>query len=121
MIVMARIKLAEAMGWEPSHTDTSRVWIGPDTKRGEYGDYFDFDDLPDPLTDANDDYAVLEWARENLSPRKFVKFSENIANLLIGLEKKKPFDALCISLTTEYKIGDYARAAVLVLDRQEQK
>ncbi len=74
---------------------------------------------PDPFTDANDDYAVLEWARENLSPRKFVKFSENIANLLIGLEKKKPFDALCISLTTEYKIGDYARAAVLVLDRQE--
>lgn len=71
----------------------------------------------DPYTDANDDVAVLEWAREKLSPRKFVKFSENIANLLIGLEKKKPFDALCISLTTEYKIGFYAKAAVLVLDR----
>ena len=118
-----RVKLAEVMGWKikPNHPGSFadkqgyEDWISPDG--------VPLQKLPDPFTDANDDVAVLKWAREkwareNLMPRQFVKFSENIANLLIGLEKKKPFDALCISLTTEYKIGFYAKAVVLVLDKR---
>ncbi len=115
-----RIKLAEARGWRRVAEGENAWWPAPyvveEIKR-KYPDalaidYVGIDSLPDPENDANDDYAVLKWARENLTPRQFVKFSENIANLLIGLEKKKPFDALCISLTTEYQIGFYAKAAL---------
>ena len=110
-----RIRLAEAMGWKKVSMPPPNAhyrWIDPNSGTKKSKDF-----LPDPESDANDDYAVLEWCRTNLSPNQFVKFSENIANLLIGLEKKKPFDALCISLTTEYQIGFYAKAALsLVVD-----
>ena len=49
----------------------------------------------DPFTDANDDYAVLEWMRENLTITQRYKFlDENVQN---------------------YRIGDYARAALKAL------
>ena len=106
---MSEVELARAMGANLAYRKDERdiVFHWPD---GHSTRAFS------PRTDANDDYAVLEWARENLTPKQFVKFSENIANLLIGLEKKKPFDALCISLTTKYQIGLYARAACKVLE-----
>ena len=130
-----KLRLAEAMGWKFREGKIDdRYWCLSSPGAGYPDKYHSKwkkppgqdwqcelcgggDDTPDPFTDANDDYAVLKWARENLTPRQFVKFSENIANLLIGLEKKKPFDALCISLTTEYQIGFYARAALKVLER----
>ncbi len=55
-----------------------------------------------PLTDANDDYAVLKWMRS-----------------LEGNEKHN-FHApgpMFSTLTWDYKIGDYARAALEVLGR----
>ena len=111
----AREKLAEAMGYVKVSNYTGSFADQQGVQHWTHPDGYAVFEAPDPYTDANDDYAVLEWCRINLSPKQFVKFSENIANLLIGLEKKKPFDALCISLTTEYQIGFYARATCDVL------
>ena len=84
-----RIKLAEAMGWTPNRTNEK--WTDPAT--GTSGNRLL--DLPDPFTDANDDYAVLEWMRENLTITQRYKFlDENVQN---------------------YRIGDYARAALKAL------
>ena len=51
----------------------------------------------DPFTDANDDYAVLEWMREHNSKEKFDALND-------------------LSLMRYYKIGDYARAALRIID-----
>ena len=55
----------------------------------------------DPFTDANDDYAVLEWMRKE-------------ATWTVG----DMTDKFCDQLEWpcwEYQIGDYARAALKVL------
>ncbi len=54
----------------------------------------------DPFADANDDYAVLEWMRNHEHPEWFVD------ELRGGDKSLSPW---------HYFIGDYARAAVLVL------
>ena len=85
-----RIKLAEAMGW----TSWNARWLTPDHKT--------ITDLPDPFTDANDDYAVLEWMREQ-------------ATWVVG----DVSDQFCDQLEWncwEYQIGDYARAALKVIE-----
>ena len=95
-----RFKLAEAMGWKTGRTDTVEVmgrlishmrWIDLKGNDRAYS--------PDPFTDANDDYAVLEWMRNN--PARFN-------------------DAECETenhgWAWKYKIGDYARAALKVID-----
>lgn len=55
-----------------------------------------------PFTDANDDYAVLEWMRNGRHdhPEIWVEFKRLNTDWL-------PF---------HYEIGDYARAALKVLD-----
>ena len=89
-----RIKLAEVMGWKshgagywskpgcglPLHSRDAKLLMGP----------------PDPFTDANDDYAVLEWMRNN----------------------GKYWKAFCGEVKNwyDYKIGDYARAALKVIE-----
>ena len=73
-----RIALAEAMGIDPEI-----AW-----------------DVVDPLTDANDDYAVLEWMREN-SP------------LLFTPSFWREFNQA--HLMSVYTPGDYARAAYKVV------
>jgi len=55
-----------------------------------------------PETDANDDYAVLEWMR---SGNDFNAFSDALD---VKWPKNKPAWA--------YQIGDYVRAALKVLD-----
>jgi len=82
-----RIKLAEA--------------IGLVTTIGEVTEVHEFKQLPrnwDPFTDANDDYAVLEWMRK---PDNWLRFAFKLASDNVG---------------SNYKIGDYARAALKVLD-----
>ena len=96
-----RIKLAEAMGWkrlggEWDLKGDPPAWEGPNTIDG-------FDDLPDPFTDANDDYAVLEWVRNNWQP---YAVSNYLAYDFVQL----------LSEPAGYKIGDYARAALKVLN-----
>jgi hypothetical protein len=89
-----RIKLAEAMGW--TRIDEVSGYGFPPSEVA-------YDDarwveccmkIPDPFTDANDDYAVLEWGRSKGSDTTLMLFE------LSG----KSLD--------EYKIGDYARAAL---------
>ena len=82
-----RIKLAEAMEWTNSH---QYRWDGPGD--GEYRN-----DPPDPFTDANDDYAVLEWMRNNWT----------ITQLYESIDWH----------AVNYKIGDFARAALKMLER----
>ena len=56
----------------------------------------------DPFTDANDDYAVLEWIR-----------AQGIMGSKIATELSK---AGCGKWSIDYQIGDYARAALKVID-----
>ena len=98
-----RIKLAEAMGWKWSlrnvHYKTGQ-WTSPDGTEAEVWCYHDA--IPfDPFTDANDDYAVLEWMRKTHAPngdRVWQKFRSHL------------------HLQERYNIGDYARAALKVLE-----
>ena len=99
-----RIKLAEAMGWVSDDTKTvhdlgdgyptqrtSFHWSHPDHERKRFAH-----ELPDPENDANDDYAVLEWM--------LVK-TPDASHGRIYLGNK-----------WDYKIGDYARAALKVIE-----
>ena len=97
-----RIKLAEAMGWTNSHQFR---WDGPGD--GEYRN-----DPPDPFTDANDDYAVLEWFRQRAEKYKELgkPYPESLWQMSEQMNK---------GTRLTYQIGDYARAAALVLDRRE--
>jgi len=103
-----RIFLAEKMGWlrweHPNRTHLA--WTHPDTDKPAALEC----DLPDPEHDANDDYAVLEWMRKRRDSllardadvwRKFMAVIHDMA--------------FCTSL---YQIGDYARAALEVLQRE---
>ena len=59
----------------------------------------------DPFTDANDDYAVLEWMRSNSKYREaWIEFKNALA--------------VSNAFKCNYKIGDYARAAITVLREQ---
>ena len=89
-------RLAEAMGWElVDHCNTER-WIRP----GSLG-FTGYLDLPfDPFTDANDDYAVLEWMRKDIDTKEFDEF-----RIMTGWP------------TYRYQIGDYARAALKEIGR----
>lgn len=86
-----RIRLAEAMEWHKNPDSGS--WVNrinfPDVKYAHYEH-----ELPDPFTDANDDYAVLEWIRKDgLMP--------------MSMYEKQQF---------HYQIGDYARAALKAIE-----
>ena len=108
MTDLDRIKLAEAMGWINTkgervsplgHRDPFDTWH----RRGEdkVWDYLPFD----PFTDANDDYAVLEWMRGQFG----------ILNSKQGYVKEA-CDTFLEHLPHQYKIGDYARAALKVIN-----
>ena len=107
-----RIKLAEAMGLLPADF---QGW-------GEYKDAVAKYDgevrrillalIPDPENDANDDYAVLEWARTN--PDGFgVCYKDKWMGWTTFMHMNEQEGH-------QYKIGDYARAAVLVLGKQSK-
>ena len=94
------IKLALAMGWthEQMRENLYRTcWKSPQ------GDDWVFpSDLPDPFTDANADYAVLEWMRNEGKGRY-----DNFCNALAIILDNDHFN---------YKIGHYARAALKVIE-----
>ena len=111
-----RIKLAEAMGYEfEPYSDGTRCHDGvvathrmilPDGGGQIYHGDTLADHLPDPFTSADDDYAVLEWMRQNIDAEnplplntKVWKFAELINEMI----------------TFDYQIGDFARAAIKVL------
>lgn len=67
--------------------------------------------IPDPENNANDDYAVLEWLRSYTlrcpqdSRIEALEFAYAVFSILRGND------------LSEYQIGDYARAALKVIDR----
>ena len=91
-----RIKLAEAMGWTHDEIDEN-CWHSPDDD--PKGPWTDTAYLPDPETDANDDYAVLEWMHADSTDfgtsQRFMKHLQFQAH--------------------QYRVGDYARAALKVI------
>ena len=106
-----RIELAEAMGWAKGGVDTANVlgrpisvqrWIDSDGKdRAPYS-------LPDPFTDANDDYAVLQWAKKQGAQFWDIYCSELME--VVG----------SYAYLWEYHVGYYASAAVRVLQQQRK-
>ena len=106
-----RIRLAEAMGW----TRISMKYVAMDERSYPFGcppstEYTDGlvnpkyrEQIPNPFTNANDDYAVLEWMREQ-SPRLFTPTFWRKLNLSWIASACTP--------------GDYARAALKVLDNE---
>ncbi len=94
-----RIKLAKATGWKVENAD--RIYSEPTIPNGRYGHLPHMSvgaPIPDPFTDANDDYAVLVFARK-WGLKKWDKFYEHLPTCLAD----------------DYQIGDYARAALKVL------
>lgn len=106
-----RIILAEAMGWElmTIHNNAFYKWTWYKPDGSATGVAMSSKDggmsvLPDPFTDANDDYDVLEWFRGWAKTAfRFKVFAEELYQLngasIIG-----------------YKIGNNARAALEVLE-----
>lgn len=104
-----RIKLCEAMGrleiglsggaYRITADDGTRVtcWTLDDALKY----------LPDPFTDANNDYAVLKWVRENL---------DDVAYALAMLELVVEQGGDTGDSYPKYRIGNYARAALKVLE-----
>ena len=95
-----RIKLAEAMGWvREDDYDNSPFWVNGHRMGYAPDSQWTKDlEIPDPFTDANDDYAVLEWMRNAPNSGPY-------------------FDALIpYGSAWQYQIGDYARAALKVLN-----
>lgn len=98
----ARIRLAEAMGWvrtESVRRDGTPFWINPRTGTRTN----DVSDLPNPFTDANDDYAVLEWMRGQIEPL-WGKFLTAVTNN--------------VKYCWQYRIGANACAALEVIDSE---
>ncbi len=107
-----RIKLAEAMGWTDFIGDAGL----PPGARGQRPQTQGHQHPPDPFTDANDDYAVLEWMRNTvLEHRQTSPLGKVPAHLW------EFFELINDAPRGDYKIGDYARAAISVLDRQSPK
>ena len=96
-----RIKLAEAMGWDrEGHDFGSDTWIKGKALANTLCLVTE-NELPDPFTDANDDYAVLCHFREGKDWREFRAY------LVIEPTECDGFN---------YQIGDYARAALKVIE-----
>ena len=93
-----RIKLAEAI-FQTVEDGMADVWVVHDGET--YPRRFD------PFTDANDDYAVLEWMRTRRDSL-LAKDADAWHKFMAAIHET----AFCTSL---YKIGDYARVALKVL------
>lgn len=93
----ARVKLAKVMGYVGEHMKgiggEAISWTDPDGKI--------VTNIPNPEHDANDDVAVLEWARENLD-------DEEYAVAMIAVIEEQGADIN--SSFPMYLKGNYARA-----------
>jgi len=101
MMMSDRIKLAEAMF--PDNAFDVNINGDPlMCHNDDWGDDSRITCVPDPFTDANDDYAVLEWMRG-----RGLQDDSNLA-----------MDEAWFAMPDkgEYQIGDYARAALKVID-----
>ena len=100
-----QIKLVEARGWRLGDSSIP-MWQCPETLVWHLAN-----ELPDPFTDANDDYAVLEWVR------KHHQLGSSFNSLFREVFRSPKFSSdSCANLSVCYKIGDYARAALKALE-----
>jgi hypothetical protein len=121
-----RIKLAEAMGWEwkpwaasdPFFQENVDMgfWHLPNGQRAELEKHViasGKETCPpfDPFTDANDDYAVLEWMRESWKGKEGHHGHWHQAAQRLWWR----WDEYAVDVP--YQIGDYARAALKVIDQ----
>ena len=92
-----KIRLAEAVGWKL----VDGVWHGKGSTWASL--------MFDPFTDANDDYAVLEWVRNQVpTNNNGIKWaSHDLGWCFYKHLKDNP---------AEYELGDYARAALKILE-----
>ena len=98
-----RIKLAEAMGWKAETHDGIWSWFNRSNDKA-------FCDLPDPFTDANADYAVLEWMRK-FEQQDMPEFEDGGA-----IAWEKFLRVMASRYSAKYRIGDNARAALKVIE-----
>lgn len=88
-----RIKLAEAMGAVHRRSWDGQMMLKWPDGRAHADWHFN------PFTDANADYAVLEWMRGNE-----------------WTDKQHELFRSFLGHSTTYRIGDYARAALKVIE-----
>ena len=91
-----RIKLAEAMQTPYHFNEGGTLYIG----------------LPDPFTDANDDYAVLEWMRQTFNTYEHLTTNQKDTWVEFADALESHPDN---GLKACYRVGDYARAAIQVI------
>jgi len=97
----SREKIARVMGW--TTCDEGNLWRDPDSSNMNLRD-----DPPDPFTDANDDYAVLEWMRKDDQRISGIRLAE-WTNFIGALPDN-----------WQYQIGNYARAALKALEKADE-
>ncbi len=101
-----RIKIAEARGWTDVVNSDNGRWISPvGPINGLWGispEGIGPQKLPDPFTDANDDYAVLEHFRNHKDYRQ-------------AFEKALVLSTENMGVIWRYKVGAFARAALKVI------
>ena len=110
----SRIKLAEAMGYKQD--DKWAAWILQVSDK-EREIVRDPDLLPDPFTDANDDYAVLEWMQVTFNTHEYLMGhqGDRWVDFIAALDGSGDEGHACC-----YKIGDYARAAFQVISGRQK-
>jgi len=104
-----RIKLAEAM--LPDFVfaqNTNGEWLM--CHDDDWGNDSRIRNVPDPFTDANDDYAVLLWMRTITG--RYEPERQEIPKINWKLFCR------CLCSRGMYEIGDYARAALKVLESE---
>ncbi|MCH8100901.1 MAG: hypothetical protein IIB74_10755 [Proteobacteria bacterium] len=103
-----RIKLAKAMfpKHEFDHNHAGDLLMCP---AGRWDKDEWIRDVPDPFTDANDDYKVLEWMRDRCGctiesgrPLNYDQWEQFV-------------NAFPHKSAQDYEIGDYSRAALKVI------
>jgi len=100
-----RIRLCKAMGWGGFYVGdiTGKDFGIPPNERGLSGKV-----VPDPFTNADDDYAVLVWLRIDSDID-----SEAYAIAMLTLIEEQGGDPR--NSFPMYRVGNYARAALKVL------
>ncbi len=112
-----RILLAEFCGYVPTYDNKAGLreeWYAPD------GRIVTLDQLPDPETDANDDYAVLEKMREQKRDM-FANFYWSLQKAAKNRDYANPGARRFAMAATQYQIGDYARAALKIIKAEKEK
>ena len=98
------IKVAEAMGWKRHVFDGHIRWISPDAKQW-------LDKLPNPLSDANADYAILMWIQSK--PEWLYRVRDAMFQITRDNLRKNRIENYCL--------GDFFRVALKLLKWEEDR